>query len=421
VIRGGLLAGVAVVLALAGAAPATASQPYPVRFDVAPLAAGTKAGTVYSGGALRLATSGLGTRNYADPFGYPARDYLEGGWTGPWLETGLGFTELVSSWNAQTPPGTWIEVQMRARTLKGTLTKWYVMGRWAYGDEDFHRTSVGGQGDADGYIAVDTFFAKDKPMVAYQLGLRLYRAVGTSPTTTPEVTRLGAVASDPVNVKPYSPSATTMGGQTRDLNLPTYSQELHKGEFEEFDGGGEAWCSPTSTAMVMDYWGAGPLPSEYQYVIDKYKDVVDPMVDYTARYVYDYRYQGAGNWPFNTAYAAGRGLESEVTQLRSLAEAEQFIKRGIPLVASVAFSSNKLDNWPFKSTNGHLLIIGGFTGDGDVIGYDPAAPDDSEVHRIYRRDQFEDVWMTATGGIVYVIHPSSVALPPNTPGLPTNW
>jgi hypothetical protein len=419
--RGGLLAGVVAVLVLAGAAPATASEAYSVRFDTASLAGGTKVGTVYSGGALRLATSGLQTRNYADPFGYPARDYLEGTWTGPWLETGFGFTELVSSWNAQTPPGTWIEVRMRARTSKATTTKWYVMGRWAYGDGDFHRTSQGGQGDADGFIAIDTFFAKDKPMLAYQLELRLYRAVGTSSKTTPTVTRLGAVASDPVNVKPYSPSATTMKGQTIDLNLPRYSQELHKGEYENFDGGGEAWCSPTSTAMVVDYWNAGPLPSDYAYVVDDYPDVVDPVVDYTARYVYDYHYQGAGNWPFNTAYAAHWGLEGEVTQLRSLAEAEQFIKRGIPLVASVAFSSNKLEGWTFKSTNGHLLTIGGFTGDGDVISYDPASLDDPSVRHVYRRDQFENVWMTATGGIVYVIHPSSVALPPNTAGLPANW
>ena len=33
----------------------------------------------------------------------------------------------------------------------------------------------------------------------------------------------------------------------------------------------------------------------------------DPWVDFTARAVYDYHYNGAGNWPFNAAYAASRG------------------------------------------------------------------------------------------------------------------
>ena len=140
-------------------------------------------------------------------------------------------------------------------------------------------------------------------------------------------------------------------------------------------------------------------------------------IDYAARYTYDYHYQGTGNWPFNTAYAAHWGLESEVTQLHSLAEAEQFVKAGIPLVASLAFQPNKLDGFLFRGTNGHLLVIGGFTASGDVISYDPAATSDDKVRRVYDRAQFEKAWMTATGGIVYVIHPSSVPLPPS----PGNW
>ena len=40
----------------------------------------------------------------------------------------------------------------------GELTKWYVMGRWAeHGDGP--RTSLPGQGDEDGDVAVDTFVA----------------------------------------------------------------------------------------------------------------------------------------------------------------------------------------------------------------------------------------------------------------------
>jgi hypothetical protein len=140
-------------------------------------------------------------------------------------------------------------------------------------------------------------------------------------------------------------------------------------------------------------------------VLNDYPGTPDPWVDYAARYTYDYHYQGAGNWPFNTAYAAHFGLESEVTQLHSLAEAEQFIKAGIPLVASIAFTSNKLDGFLFKSTSGHLLVIVGFTAAGDPIVNDPAAPSDAAVRRVYDRQQFEQNWMTSTGGIVYVIRP----------------
>jgi hypothetical protein len=374
VIRGTLAA---LALALVLAAPTSAAQQYNVSYHAFPL---------------------------------PKGGVTSGTWTSPWFSTGFGFTELVASWNASTPAGSWIEVNMRATTDKGALTKWYTMGRWAYGDADFQRTSVGGQGDADGFVSIDTFFAKDHPLTAYQLSVTLNGSGA-------KVTRLGAVASDPVNTNPYVASSTTMT-RTIDLHVPPFSQEIHAGQYPQFDGGGEAWCSPTSTSMVLAYWGKGPAPADYAYVLDDYPGIDDPWVDYAARYTFDYHYDGAGNWPFNTAYAAHFGLESEVTQLHSLAEAEQFVKRGVPLVASIAFQPNKLDGFLFRGTDGHLLVIGGFTATGDVISYDPASASDATVRHVYDRAQFEKAWMTATGGIVYVIHPASVALPPAPLG---NW
>src|SRR2546427_12618752 len=120
--------------------------------------------------------------------------------------------------------------------------------------------------------------------------------------------------------------------------------------------------------MVVDFWGKGPSPSDYAYVPNEF---ADPWVDYTARYVYDYHYQGAGNWPFNVAYAGTFGLDGEVTQLHSLAEAEQFIKAGIPLVASIAFTSNKLDGFLFKSTAGAPPGCRRFTNAGDPAACAP--------------------------------------------------
>jgi Peptidase_C39 like family len=404
----------AAALALAAAAPTFASQPYPVSFHSFPLSAG-QGTTLTKSGALTLASNGLATKTYTDPYLGTTRTYQVGTWTSPEWSTGFGFTELVSSWIAQTPAGSFIRVYMHADRGDGTFTKWYTMGIWASGDADIYRTSVGGQGDNDGFIAIDTFFAHDHPMVGYQLQLELYRPVGSS--ATPSVTRISAVASDPVNTKPYLPSATTMT-KTTVLPVPSYSQEIHAGQYPQYDSGGEAWCSPTSTSMVVSYWGKGPSPADYAYVLNDYPGTPDPWVDYAARFTFDYHYNGAGNWPFNVAYAGSFGLDGEVTQLHSLAEAEQFIKAGIPLVASIAFTSNKLDGFLFKSTAGHLLVIVGFDKEGNPIVNDPAATSDAAVQRTYDRAQFEQDWMTATGGIVYVIHPSSVALPASLGG---NW
>ena len=96
--------------------------------------------------------------------------------------------------------------------------------------------------------------------------------------------------------------------------------------------------------------------------------------------------------------------------MHNLAEAEAFIKAGVPLVASVAWKSNKLTG-AIKSTNGHLLVIGGFTGNGNVIAYDPAHDTDAEVRQVYDRTEFERAWIPASGGIVYVIRPAGHALP----------
>jgi hypothetical protein len=202
-----------------------------------------------------------------------------------------------------------------------------------------------------------------------------------------------------------------MNGQTIDLGVPRYSQELHHGEYPQFDGGGEAWCSPTSTSMVVAYWAAkgyaqAPTTAEFAGI-----PYADPWVDFTARMVFDYHYNGAGNWPFNTAYAGSRGLVADVTQLHDLAEAEPFIKAGIPLIASIAFQPNKLSGADIKSTNGHLLVIGGFTGTGDVIAYDPASPTDDAVRHVYNRAEFENAWIPASGGIVYVDRPAGWPTP----------
>jgi len=377
---------------------------------------GSSSGVTTSGDKLAFGTA-TGSQSYDDQgFGFPATTYATTTWTSPVHSPGFGLTELVASWNADTPPGTWIEVQMRGSTNGGTLTKWYVMGRWASGDGDIHRTSLGGQGDDDGTIAIDTFLSrKGVTLTDYQLRVVLLRL----PTAAagPTVSSLSAFASA---LPPDKKVAVSEVGAAAGIELavPRYSQDVHLGHYPEFDGGGEAWCSPTSTEMIVEYYGR--YPADVSWVAPQPHD--SPSVDYAARFTYDYHYEGAGNWPFNTAYAATYGLDAFVTQLRSLAEAERFIAAGIPLTVSVSFKSSELDGAGY-STNGHLMNIVGFTSDGDVIANDPVSPDNAGVRRVYDRAQFENVWIptSRSGGIAYVIHDAAHPLPANVPGQPANW
>jgi hypothetical protein len=409
-----------VIVLTSAAAPTFAAKPaavpdiaYHAWTTSADFAAGTPQGTTVADDSLTIGAP-TGTTSYVDPFGDgTARSYDQASWISPVVQTGFGLTELVGSWNATTPPGTWVEVAMAGQTDLGTTTKWYVLGRWASGDDtaagDIHRTSVPNQGDINGSVAVDTFVAATgRSLNNWQLKVTLYRLAGT--TQTPVVRSMGAMASRLPAEKKVA--ASPLGGaEGVVLDVPTYSQETHIGHYPQWDGGGEAWCSATSSAMVLDYYGAGPSAAETAWVDPT---DADPQVDHAARSVFDYSYDGAGNWPFNTAYAGTRGLDAFVTRLRSLTEAEQFIKAGIPLIASLSFKKGDLPGAGY-GTNGHLMVIVGFDAAGNVVVNDPAShlnKSNDEVRTTYDRAAFENAWVPHSGGLVYVVHPASTPVPP---------
>jgi hypothetical protein len=356
-----------------------------------------------------------GTVEHTEPDLGTTRTYEYGRWTSPSYRQGFDATQLVASWNATTPDDTWLQVEMQGRTAGGATTIWYTMGRWALGDQDVVRTSVPDQEDANGYVDVDTFVA-ETGLRSYQLRVTLYRAAGSR--ATPRLAMVGAMASavpDRFTV-PTSPSAGAWG---KELAVPPYSQNIHQGQYPRYGGGGEAWCSPTSTAMVMSYWGHGPSRADMSWIDPSY---ADPQVDHSARFTYDKDYDGTGNWPFNTAYAASFGLAAHITRLHSLAELERYILAGIPVITSQSFLASELDGAGY-GTAGHLMVIIGFTENGDVIANDPASSSDAAVRNVYKRDQFETIWLrtkrhndsggisSGSGGVAYIIAPVGKTLP----------
>ncbi|MGW3472702.1 C39 family peptidase [Saccharopolyspora sp. NPDC000995] len=371
---------------------------------------------VRSGGAGIQIDEPIGTAAHPAPDGR-ARDYDYARWTSPLQATGFGATQLVASWNAATPPGTWLLLEMRGRTNTGARTRWYTMGEWASGDADIHRTSLAGQSDVHGTVNVDTFTTSPGTTLSgYQLRATLYRAVGTP--VSPSLSMLGAMTSripDRFGVPTSGPG----GAWGIELQVPRYSQNVHSGHFPQYGGGGEAWCSPTSTEMVVEYWGKRPPEQDLAWIGPQHPD---PAVDNAARQTFDYAYDGTGNWSFNAAYAATHGLEAHITRLHSLADAELFIRSGIPLITSQSFAADELDGAGYN-TDGHLMVIVGFTTNGDVIANDPASSDDAAVRNVYPRTQFENVWLRtkrrdatgavvdASGGIAYIITPPRFPLP----------
>ncbi|AQS70638.1 peptidase C39 family protein [Streptomyces pactum] len=357
-----------------------------------------------------------GTTDYTDPHtgGTTAWEYAT--WTSPVHRLAVPSTEVIASWNAHTPSGTWIQVELKGTYSDGTDTPWYVMGRWASGDgdRDIRRTSVDDQGDGRSSVWTDTFAVDDAStglrLASYRLRLTLHRRPGAR--ATPTVWRLGAMGSDIPDRFTVPASAP---GLARELRVPRYSQEIHKGQYPEYDNGGEAWCSPTSSQMIIEYWGGRLTDEQLAWVDPSY---ADPQVCHAARYTYDYQYAGCGNWPFNAAYAATfKGLEGVVTRLGSLTDLETLIAAGIPAITSQSFLEEELTGAGY-GTSGHLMTVIGFTADGDVIANDPASDDNEAVRRVYKRREWENIWLrtkrynasgkvvSGTGGVCYLYFPA---------------
>lgn len=319
---------------------------------------------------------------------YNGGSFLVGEAISPEIITTFNYQQAIASWNASTPASSWLEVQFRAQY--GTRwSKWYVLGIWAADTSTIARHSVDGQKDSDGSIAADTFIssAENEGANRFQLKLRLFSADGVS---TPSIRNV-AVAYSTSIPKSGHISAGNPALWNRLIDVPKFSQMV-------YPDGGSVWCSPTSTAMVLAY-------------LDGYTGPCEPRVRAAVAGVYDWIYDGHGNWPFNTADAATFGYESYVARFTSLAQAEEYVAAGLPVIMSIAWGKGDLTNSGVDSTNGHLLVLVGFDAAGNLIVNDPASPENETVRRIYLRSEFEPLWLQASGGTVYLIYPPGASVP----------
>ncbi|MEP7090718.1 MAG: C39 family peptidase [Nocardioidaceae bacterium] len=408
-------------LTATGAPAAQAAPPAPRHIayhqwdGAAALRTGSFAGTSARGGRLRIVRPTAKARIGGKP-------YAVASWTSRGVRPGFGFTEAVPSWEATTPRGTFVQVQIRGVDVLGRLSSWDTTGRWASDDRTFHRTTLGLQKDDLARVETDTWVANQRRFRAWQVRVSLFRRSGSR--ATPTVDTVGAMVSSLPSVRNVATSRPGVA-RGRELTVPHYSQMPHRGQYPQFGGGGEAWCSPTATTMVLAYYRALPPQSAYRWVDRRYRQRV---VDYSARMVYDVGYRGTGNWPFNTAYAARRTGHAFVTRFASLRGVEHFIRAGIPVVTSITFGAGQLAGSPIRSTNGHVVVVVGFTKKGNVVVNDPAAKSSSSVRRVYARGQFEDAWlqryrsrgsMRGSGGLGYVIYDGRHHLPARHGA--TNW
>ena len=283
------------------------------------------------------------------------------------------FTELIPSWNAVTPVGSSLTLEVRAKQAAG-WSGWYSFGTWMSEDG---RSSLDGQSDAAGTLNTDTLSLK-APASAYQYRVTLRGAA-----------RLSLLAFTTSRKARFSPAASAASDRAvwgKVLNVPQRSQMI-------YPGGGEVWCSPTSTSMILAFWG------------------IDVKVPAAAAATYDNAYDGTGNWSFNAAYAGSLGLRAFVSRLPDLAAAERYISAGVPLAVSLGWKPGELPGAAVPSSSGHLMVLVGFDRAGNPVLNDPAAPGDASVRRSYPRAAFERLWQEHSGGAVYIMAPPATILP----------
>ena len=258
------------------------------------------------------------------------------------------------------------------------------MGIWASGTARIRRHSVNRQGDRDGYVTTDSLLLYGQAAYTrYQYRLTLFT---TDRNVSPSVSLMAVMTSNTYRQPAGLNLVSDHTAWGIDLPVPQRSQMLYK-------GGGEVWCSPTTSSMIAAYHGHSvPVPQ-------------------AAAGTYDYVYQGNGNWPFNTAWAATLGLEAYVTRMSSMTQIEEWIKAKVPVAISFGYAPGELPGTPTRSSAGHLMVVRGFDINGNVIVNDPAAASNSAVRIVYDRAKLERVWLKYSGGTVYLIYPKGTRVP----------
>jgi hypothetical protein len=241
-----------------------------------------------------------------------------------------------------------------------------------------------------GEVDIDYIVLK-KPADAYQVRIA-FCSFDFDVKTAPSVRRISVcysgVVDDAAKRAKLKPPTTLPANWARDLPVPFRGQGA-------YDNPKSLWgliCSPTSTSMVMEFMGV------------KCTTVENSMA------IYDPQYDLFGNWGRSVSRAGEVGLDAWLQRFRTWDDVKPLIADGVPVIASIRFREGQVKGFLYNMTGGHLLVVRGFTPDGDVIVNDPASRAKGGG-AVYPAAEFAKAWFD-NGGVGYVIKKPAQALPP---------
>ncbi len=298
------------------------------------------------------------------------------------VRPGIPFSEVIPSWNLEDAKQNGIEVELRPRFESG-LGSWFSLGKWSLDTGLLPKGSVEKQKTDDGQVLTDVLRLKSKA-TAIDVRLTLKKATPNSLTGVKLLTLS------------FSNRDTVKDGEPRKSH-PAWGKTIDV--FQRAQGNyprGSVLCSATSTSMLLNHWSK-----------ELGRPALDRDVPEVESNVWDPVYDGAGNWPFNTAYMGSfPELTSYVSRLTCIRDLEDLVDQGIPVACSVSF--DMLRGRPLSpKESGHLVLVVGFTKDGTPVFNDPAFKEG--VRKTYPRDDFERAW-NYSARTVYIVHPIGMRL-----------
>jgi hypothetical protein len=293
------------------------------------------------------------------------------------IKTGCAWDELIASWNAVVPSNAWLRIE--ARGFHGDKpTKYYNMGFWS--GDSAERKSARREKDDDGEVSTDTLALK-APSQRVQLRLVL----GGEERSAIRITFAGLCVTDTKATNATLEPNRAAWGKT--IDVPERSQMAYPN--------GGTLCSPTTVSMIMTWWSKELKRPELDH------DVPDIVKE-----IYDANWHGAGNWPFNMAYAGSYpGMRAYVTRMSDVSELEDWIAAGLPVALSVCYDRLRGKG---PGPNGHLVVCVGFTKEGDVIINDPGTS--KNIRKTFPRKNLIYAWANSKNA-VYLIYPEDAKVP----------
>ncbi len=323
---------------------------------------------------------GLGTMPAAATTNPEKHDSQPATFISPVVCTLFPFNDLLPSWNIDVPIGAGFYVEIRVGREGGDFwTPFYYLGGWGKFTAPRHRTLK----DSNGQINID-YFQSSNAFDRIQYRVTFF---ANDPNEPPTLRRFSLAYSNTLNDPRVAERFREVvdpgpkGKWVRRLPVPFRSQNWESDELRPLV------CSPTSLAMVLEYWGAKV-----------------PTVD-VCRTVYDPEYHLYGNWWRAIQGAWTYGVPGDLERFGHWNAVKRRIAEGRPIVASTRADKGDLRHAPnYASSEGHLLVIAGFDPDGSVLINDPAMRTPERGLCKYHPDDVEKIWFDH-GGVGYVLSP----------------